>query len=76
MDPEQYKGILKVLYSASRPYHDLIEKAEGGGATYDDILMRHPRKYRPARLALARLRNRIPLLRTIGVNFKIIARKR
>jgi SAM-dependent methyltransferase len=38
--------------------------------------LRHPKKYRPARLAMARLRDRIPLLRTIGVNFKIIARKR
>lgn len=38
--------------------------------------LRHPKKYRPARFAMARLRDRIPLLRTIGVNFKIIARKR
>jgi SAM-dependent methyltransferase len=36
--PERYKEILKALYTRSRPYHDLIAQAEGGGTTHDDIL--------------------------------------
>jgi len=38
--------------------------------------LRHPKKYRPGRYALARAMQRVPVLRYTGVNFKIIARKR
>ncbi len=37
--------------------------------------LRHPKKYRPGRYALARALQRVPVLRYTGVNFKIIARK-
>jgi SAM-dependent methyltransferase len=38
--------------------------------------LRHPGKYRPRELALARTMQKIPLLRFTGINFKIIASKR
>lgn len=38
--------------------------------------LRHPGKYRPRELALARTLQKIPLLRFTGINFKIIASKR
>lgn len=38
--------------------------------------MRHPKKYKSGRYALARALQRVPVLRYTGVNFKIVARKR
>jgi len=38
--------------------------------------MRHPKKYRPGRYAVARALQRVPVFRYTGVNFKIFARKR
>lgn len=38
MDPDKSKEILKILYTQSKPYHDLIAKSEDSGFTYDDFL--------------------------------------
>ncbi|TFH33381.1 MAG: class I SAM-dependent methyltransferase [Deltaproteobacteria bacterium] len=50
-------------------------RANGFDVLHLDTL-RHPKKYRPGRYALARALQRVPVLRYTGVNFKIVARKR
>ncbi|MGZ9265383.1 MAG: class I SAM-dependent methyltransferase [Candidatus Deferrimicrobiaceae bacterium] len=50
-------------------------RANGFDVVHLDTL-RHPKKYRPRRYALAKALQRVPVLRLTGVNFKIIARKR
>jgi len=57
-------------------FHALnLLRANGLDVVHLDTL-RHPKKYRPGRYALARALQWVPVLRYTGVNFKIIARKR
>lgn len=49
-------------------------RANGFDIIHLDTL-RHPKKYRPRRYALAKALQQVPVLRYTGVNFKIIARK-